>query len=31
MIWNIPDNYEYMERSLVFKIKEKFQEHFGVN
>ena len=31
MIWNIPDNYEYMERMLVFKIKEKFQEHFLEN
>lgn len=31
MVWSIPDNYEYMEKMLVFKIKEKFQEHFGVS
>ncbi len=31
MVWNIPDNYEYMEKMLVFKIKEKFQEHFLEN
>ena len=30
-VWDIPDNYEYMEKMLVFKIKEKFQEHFLEN
>ena len=29
MIWNIPDNYEYMERMLVARVKDKFQEEFS--
>ena len=28
MVWNIPDNYEYMEPMLVVRIKDKFQEEF---
>lgn len=28
-VWGIPDNYEYMEKMLVARIKDKFQEEFS--